>query len=169
MVWEKIESFDNYSISNEGNVRNDSTMKYLKQHLNNKGYPMVNLWKNNKGHWKTVHRLIAIAFIPNPEGKPCINHIDGNRNNNKIENLEWCTHSENQLHRSRILGKTRFPKEALQATRMPTLCVETGTVYESVNEAARQCGLWQQSISKVLDNNTRTTGGFHWRRYCNGG
>ena len=163
MIWKKIGGFQNYSISDEGNVRNDNTMKLLKQHLNNKGYPMVNLWKNNKGQWKTIHRLVAIAFIPNPLGKKEVNHIDGNKKNNKTDNLEWCTNCENQFHRSRVLGKTRYPEEALRATRKAVVCIETGTVYESVSEAARLCGLQQQNISKVLTNKIRTTGGFHWR------
>lgn len=167
MLWKKIDGFENYSVSVEGKVRNDTTMKLLKQCLNNKGYSMINLWNNNKGHWKTIHRLVAIAFIPNPQDKPCINHVDGNKQNNRVDNLEWCTPSENQLHRSRVLKKTRLPEEALKVTRMPVVCVETGRVYESVSEAARLCGLWQQNISKVLDSTSRTAGGFHWRRVCN--
>ena len=163
MAWKKIDGFENYSISSEGNVRNDNTMRILKPSHNNKGYLMINLWKNNKGNWKLIHRLLAIAFIPNPEGKPQINHIDGNPKNNSIDNLEWCTGSENQLHRSRVLKKVRVPVEALAVTRKPVLCVETGKIYESVNEAARQCGLWQANISKVLNGQIHTTGGFHWR------
>lgn len=163
MAWKKIDGFENYSISDDGQVRNDTSMKVLKPSLNNKGYPMVNLWKNNKGYWKLIHRLIALAFIPNPEGKPQINHIDGNPQNNIIDNLEWCTGGENQLHRSRVLKKVRFPKEAVASTRKPVLCVETGKTYESVSEAARQCGLWEQSISKVLSGKLHTTGGLHWR------
>lgn len=168
MAWKKIHGFNNYSVSDDGQVRNDTTMYILKHHLNNKGYPMVYLCRENKGHWRLVHRLVAIAFIPNPEGKPCINHIDGNTQNYSIDNLEWCTLSENQLHRSRVLKKVRFPEEALQATRQAVICIETGNVYISINEAARVCGLHQANISKVLDSSTRTTGGYHWRRYCNG-
>ena len=168
MEWKKIEGFENYSISSDGEVRNDNNLYVLKQHLNNKGYPMVNLWKNNKGYWRTVHRIVALAFIPNPNNKPQVNHIDGNKQNNNVDNLEWCTGSENQFHRSRVLKKTRFPKEALEATRTPIICVETRKVYVSVNEAARMCGLSQQNISKVLDNVGRSAGGFHWRRCCNG-
>lgn len=168
MAWKKVDGFENYSISDDGYVRNDTTTKLLKQHTNNKGYLLVNLWRNNKGYWKTVHRLLAIAFIPNPNNYPQVNHKDGNKQNNRIDNLEWCTQSENQLHRSRVLGKKRVPEEALRNTRMPVICVETGKTYESMSEAARQCGLWEQSISKVLNSTTRTAGGFHWRRYCNG-
>ncbi len=163
MQWKKIDGFENYSVSNTGLVRNDITEKTLKLHIGNHGYYMVNLWKNNKGNWRLVHRLVATAFIPNIENKRCVNHIDGNKKNNAVYNLEWCTYSENQIHRCKVLNKTRFPEEALNATRKPVLCVETGVIYTSVSEAARQCGLWQQNISKVLSGQMHTSGGYHWR------
>lgn len=164
MAWKKIEGFGNYSVSDDGMVRNDNSMHLLKQHLNNKGYFMVNLWRNNKGHWRTIHRLVAMAFVPCQSNKPQVNHKDGDKQNNKSDNLEWCTQSENQLHRSRVLKKVRFPEEALAATRVPVVCVETGETYESVSEAARLCGLNQPNISQALDIPTRAAGGFHWRR-----
>lgn len=68
------------------------------QDTNRDGYKVVALYKNNKSTAKTVHRLVALAFIPNPENKPCVNHIDGNKQNNNIENLEWVTYSENTIH-----------------------------------------------------------------------
>ena len=163
MRWVKIDGFPTYSISENGNVRNDKTGRMLKIHTGSHKYYMVNLWKNNKGHWKTIHRLLALHFIPNPENKRCVNHVDGNRQNNSIENLEWCTYSENQLHRSRVLHKTRMPIEAINANKRAIQCVETGVIYESVSEAARQTRLYQANISKVLNGEIHTTGGFHWR------
>lgn len=62
------------------------------------GYFQVSLWKNNKGTWFYIHRLLAQAFIPNPEGKPEVNHKDGNRQNNSLDNLEWATRIENAQH-----------------------------------------------------------------------
>ena len=58
----------------------------------------INLCKNNIKFYKFIHRLVALTFIPNPENKPCVNHIDGNKQNNFINNLEWCTRSENEKH-----------------------------------------------------------------------
>lgn len=162
MNWKKIDGFDNYSVSDTGLVRNDTTGKMLKRHIGNHGYYMVNMWHNEKGNWKTVHRLVASAFIPNCKSKPCVNHIDGNKTNNDASNLEWCTYSENQLHRSRVLKKTNFPREAINATSKAIVCIETGVVYKSVSEAARLCNLWQQNISKVLTGKMHTTGGYHW-------
>lgn len=162
MQWKKVEGYENYSVSDTGLVRNDTTRRTLKPCTGNHGYYMVFLHENNKGTQKTVHRLVAKAFIPNTENKRCVNHIDGNKLNNCVSNLEWCTHSENQYHRSRVLKKVRFPEEALRVTRKPVECIETGVIYTSVSEAARQCGLWQQNISKVLNGQMKTTGGLHW-------
>lgn len=72
--------------------------KILNPAKDSKGYLRVAIWKNGKQHTYKVHRLVADAFIPNPENKPQVNHIDGNKQNNNVENLEWCTNQENQIH-----------------------------------------------------------------------
>ena len=96
--YRKIEGYENYSISNFGNVKNNQTGKMLKP-SNVKGYLSVKL--NNKSN--LIHRLIANAFIPNPDNKPFIDHIDNNRANNNINNLRWATPSENNYNQK--LGK----------------------------------------------------------------
>lgn len=88
---------DNYFVDREGRIWNKQG-KEKAQFISKDGYPQVVIWKNNKGTFKLVHRFVAKAFIPNPENKPCVNHIDGNKANNKVENLEWVTYSENTLH-----------------------------------------------------------------------
>lgn len=93
----RVRIYDNYFVDKEGRVWN-SKGKEKSQHLSRDGYPCVMLWKDNKGTFKTVHRFVAQAFIPNPENKPCVNHIDGDKANNKVENLEWVTYSENTIH-----------------------------------------------------------------------
>ena len=96
MEWRKISRNTNYSISEEGQVRNDITGRIKAQYINkDNGYPTVDLYKDNKSMKVTVHRLLAEAFIPNPENKPCIDHKDGNRQNNSLNNLRWATYSEN--------------------------------------------------------------------------
>jgi len=77
----------------------------LKEGTTNCGYVRVNLCKNGKNKKHSVHRLVATAFIPNPENKPCVNHIDGNKKNNKLENLEWVTHKENTNHAVKTLKR----------------------------------------------------------------
>jgi hypothetical protein len=98
--WLKIDEYSDYSISNFGNVRNDKTNRILKLfQKNDKEYLNVNLCKNSKLKGMRVHRLVALAFIPNPNNKEFIDHIDGNKTNNHISNLRWVTPKENQYNR----------------------------------------------------------------------
>jgi len=95
--YRKIAGHDNYSVSNLGNVRNDTTGKILKGNFNrNMGYYCVEL----PGQRIKIHRLVGITFIPNPEGKPFIDHIDRNKTNNVASNLRWATERENSLNRT---------------------------------------------------------------------
>lgn len=107
--WKKIEGFPNYSVSNLGRVRNDKKNRIMEYSYNAKKYYRVALSKNNKRYARLVHRLVAEAFIPNPDNKPQVNHIDGNKVNNCVNNLEWATNQENQDHYWKYLddGKRR--------------------------------------------------------------
>lgn len=99
---QRIKNFESYIISTDGRVYSTISTKYLKPNPDGRGYPMVIFQKReNRKAW-LIHRLVANAFIPNPENKRCINHIDGDKTNNNVENLEWCTHSENILHAYRL-------------------------------------------------------------------
>jgi hypothetical protein len=110
-IWKDIEDFKGYQVSNLGNVKSlDRNIigkngrifkyksKYLTQRLNKKRYLEVRFCINSKHTSKIIHRLVAKAFIPNPDNKPQVNHINGIKSDNKVENLEWCSNGENQIH-----------------------------------------------------------------------
>jgi|694.fasta_scaffold120435_2 hypothetical protein len=117
-VWKTVKDFENYEVSNYGNVRRKDCQviysngmitnykqKLLTQELNRKTYKRVTFSQNNIQKRYQVHRLVAMYFIPNPNNKPCVNHIDGNGSNNHVSNLEWCSYSENEIHSYNALGK----------------------------------------------------------------
>lgn len=93
--WRKIRGFEKYSVSNMGDVRNDKTGRILKPHVSTSGYHQIMMGRKTIPQY--VHRLVAIAFIDNPENKCEVDHIDGNKLNNKLENLRWVTKSENRM------------------------------------------------------------------------
>lgn len=98
--WRTVQKNDHYEVSDNGEVRSLITGKTLAQFKNNSGYYRVSLWRDNSGRNELVHRLVAEAFIPNPLGKRTVNHKDGDKSNNSVENLEWMTGRENTRHAS---------------------------------------------------------------------
>lgn len=166
--WRKIKGWP-YSVSDDGQVRNDRNGRVLKTHKMSKGYVSVSLHKEGDHQQRTVHRLVAEAFIPNPEQKPQVNHKDGNKDNNHASNLEWATNSENQLHCCYVLGKmpsaenlANMRAKAFEVNRKPVLCVETGLVYESVRAAAKAVGVSRFAVSNVVRGIQHTAAGYHW-------
>lgn len=153
-VWAPVKGYVGYyEVSNTGRVRsvprmivaNDRFMKpcmekrsgkELSQEVNGKRMVRrVILHKNGNAERKLVHRIVAEAFIPNPENKTQINHIDGNPSNNNVENLEWNTPKENQWHSRNILNN-----DPNKTRKRPVLCIDTGEVFPSVCEAQRVYG-----------------------------
>lgn len=145
--YREIKNFPNYQVSNLGNIKNLKG-KLLSKYVSKKGYVVVCLYKNNKGTTKTVHRLIAQAFIPNPENKPYINHIDSNRANNDIKNLEWCTQSENLKHGYKY-GKVRPPRNDRKIIMMD-MNENYITTFDSIKKAANFIDGDPSHITKVL-------------------
>ena len=101
-VFKEIKDFEDYKISNLGRVINKEGLELKHRSLAGRGYQQVNLWDGKKHHKKYIHRLIAEAFIPNPNNYRTINHINGNRIDNRIENLEWCNDEKQQREAFRL-------------------------------------------------------------------
>ena len=112
------------------------------------------LYKNNIRKVLRVHRLVAETFIPNKENKPFINHIDGNKQNNVISNLEWCTNKENCNHALKN-GLCNYLKSVI--------CIETNKEYISIMEAERQTKISNANIIRSCKNKNKTAGGYHWK------
>jgi len=144
--WKDIYDFENYEVSNLGNVRNKKTGRILKSY-DKGGYAVISLSKT-KGKIFQVHRLVCQAFILNPENKPQVNHIDKNGLNNNIMNLEWNSHQENCIHRSN--GVTQTTNQKIPIYRVDKNTNEKLDKYDSIELAAEW--LCTQGLSKNINS-----------------
>lgn len=152
MEWRIVPDYPMYEISTSGLVRNRKR-KIIKQQISMFGYPRVMLSNKEGPKRQAVHRLVAKAFISESDPlKTQVNHKDGNKQNNNVDNLEWVTPSENMLHRHYVLNK------ANRAVK----CVETGEEYMTIKEAARVNNSYGPNIIRACKNNT-TAVGYHWK------
>jgi len=101
----KIEGYENYIITKNGNVTNTNSNHTLKKQINNCGYYRVELSRAGKQKKHFIHRLVAAAYIPNKDNLPQVNHINGDKLDNRVENLEWCTASQNHKHSYKYLNR----------------------------------------------------------------
>jgi len=134
--WKGLEYYNNYEVSNLGQVRNKNTGRILKPSCKG-GYLVVGLCANGIGKTFSIHRLIAKTFIDNPDNKPHINHLDKNRANNNITNLDWCTASENNCHKCLTLQQTT--NQNLKIWRVDIASENKLELYDSINNAAVWC------------------------------
>lgn len=159
-IWKKIPGFSNYKISTWGRIKSYKqdriNGKLLKLYQKKSGYIAISLTNDNSERIRGigVHRLVALTFIPNPENKPQVNHIDEDKTNNYVNNLEWVTSKENNNHgtHNERVGRTKGKK---------VQCIETGEIYYSTREALRKTGI--RNISQACRGIYKYAGGFHWR------
>lgn len=192
-IWKDIKNYEGlYQVSNLGNVRSLDKIDYIynfkkeqkvkrirkgkiiKHNISNKGYKFVSLYKNKKRNNFYIHRLVAQTFIQNIDNLPIINHIDGNKLNNNISNLEWCTYSHNvkeayrlgletntekQKEISRIIMSKTFSKIVIQYD----LNGNEIKKWKSQTQAAKVLGLDNKRISKATLDKNHLYGGYIWR------
>lgn len=168
-LWKPIESFENYKVSTSGRVKNTTTDKMLK--LNSKGgYLGVSLVNGfNRKNFK-VHRLVALAFIPNPENKTDVNHIDKNKHNNNISNLEWNTRAENNIHsKLNVIITTNKNKPIYRIDKNTNEILEKYNSIELAAEWIFSLGLTKtkhngrNAIGNVITGLSNTAYGFRWK------
>lgn len=162
-IWKDIKGYEGfYKISNLGNIKSlprNGTIKYEKilKPNNVAGYYQVSLQKNGIVEHKKIHRLVAEAFIQNPKEKKEVNHIDGNKHNNSVDNLEWVTTSENQIHSKYVLGKGL--RKVLQYSKDNNFIKE----WRSIIEASKNLNIKSSNICDCCLKNRKTAGGYVWK------
>jgi hypothetical protein len=137
-MWKTINDYEDYQVSDWGYIKNKRGLITRGWSHNKYGHRKVRLYKDDKAKDFYLHRLVAIAFIDNPDNKPYINHIDSNPDNNHYTNLEWVTHKENVNH-ARINGRLNTVGKRLMST-------VTGKVYKSVFEASKDYGIKHNTL-----------------------
>ena len=162
----KIKSLARDKFLPNGTFHSHLEEKILVQRINRYGYPCVHLYKNRKMKNMVVHRLVAMAFLPNPENKPQINHRDEVKNNNVVENLEWCEASYNNIYGTRIermLQNRKSYKLGDSPSAKPVFCEELNKTFDCAKRVEEELGIWGTSIGKACRGERNTAGGFHWR------
>lgn len=172
----KIEDYDNYFIYDNGDVLNTSTNKILQGSIGESGYKYYRLSKNNTKQMFYAHRLVAQYFLDNPNNLPIVNHKDGNKLNNNVDNLEWVTEKENILHgiktglkiykkgkQNAMYGK--FGKNSNRAIPILQFDLNNNLIkqWDSQIEIQRELGYKQSVISNCCNGRGKTAYGYIWK------
>lgn len=168
VIWKKIDGFDKYMISNKGDIlslNKNKNGRLMKPKEDKDGYLEVGI-RDNNGNRKffRIHRLVAMAFLENPNNLPVVNHKDGNKKNNCVENLEWCTISENTKHGFEVLGRKGHNGGTNKL--IAKICVKTNkiiNIYNSIHDASKDVGVTVQAISRCANGKSKTSAGFKWK------
>lgn len=172
--WRIIEEFPNYYISNLGNIKRRDGFA-MKQKTEN-GYKRIGLTKNGEQSMRFVHRLVAAAFIPNPKNLPQVNHINENKADNCVENLEWTSSANNTNYgtrnqrvsekmKNKPLTEEHKKKLSESAKKRKVENLDTGEIFNSLKEAGDSVKLTYQSVAAVCRGVRPTAGGYRWKYY----
>lgn len=168
-IWKNIDGYKNYKVSNLGRVKNIKKNIILAPILKSTGYIQFGISENGKAKCALAHRLVAEAFIPNPDNKPQVNHIDGIKNNNIVTNLEWNTPSENSLHTHNTLGykvwhKGNTGKNTPTAKKViqKTLDGKLVKVWDCASDAVREFGFDSGCITHTCKGSYKSHKGYKW-------
>jgi len=158
-----IVGYDTYFVTLNGDVISYKRgfRKCLAKRIQHKGYLTVFISNGTKLINKMIHRLVAEAFIANPENKPQVNHKDGNKTNNHVDNLEWCTASENLKHAYDFLGRAN--KKTNKPVIQFDLNMNVISEYESMAKAQIKTGIHNSKISMACNGKRKIAGGFIWK------
>ena len=155
----ELRIFTLYHVSAEGVVTRLKTGRVIKQRINEKGYPCVSLSIDGKQKYISVHRLVAMRFIPNPDNKPCVNHINRNRKDPHVSNLEWVTHQENVRHSVVNGGRKTYkrnntgknnPNSRLTPGHIEAI-IDLNNIGYSQNRLAALFSVTQSTICKIVN------------------
>lgn len=179
-IWRDIKGYENeYQVNQYGEIRTlkDSSVckanTILKPQISKRnGYVYQMLWKNGKAKLFRVHRIVASAFVDNPNNYKQVNHIDGNKTNNNAENLEWCSQSQNMKHAYK--NKLQVPSEKQRKAiinsnklKQKKVCqIKDGkiiNIFSGISEASRQTKISISCISRCCNLKRKSTNGYEWR------
>ena len=162
-IWKDIEGFEGlYQVSNMGrvkslNYRRTGKEGILKPLNDGRCYQQVKLWKDGKKKWYKIHRLVAQAFLDNSENLPEVNHLDQDKTNNKVENLEWCTSKQNCNYGTRNERMAeKHCKPVIAIHKVSGLILE----FTSAREAERMTGIYHSSITRCCQGKQKTAKGY---------
>ena len=178
--WKDIKGYEGlYQVSDLGRIKSlardiycqNGIVRHIEEkilafNLDRGGYQYVALSLNGKAKSIKVHRLVALAFIPNPENKSQINHKNEVKTDNSVENLEWCDAAYNVNYgtrNERMVKNRRYPKLGNHPKAKPVFCEELNKTFDCAKRVEEELGIWGTSILKVCKGKGKTAGGFHWK------